>query len=159
MKRHLAAVPLIAFASVATACAANAPIARESDGVGGAASGSGGSAGSCDVQLAQQTVQALGLTAAGPPSTFQETLPTELTGPNWGLRDITCQEGGYDLSRFAGTTVCSVMQEITSVFQGLPAEAWVLMRDGMVGCVYITLRPGSGISGGIYSVTSPNCHD
>lgn len=159
MKQRLVPVLLVVQASVATACGAKAPIAGESGGTGGNGGLRGSMSSNCDIQLAQQTVQALGLTVEGPPSTLEETVPAELTGPDWGLIAVLCAEGGYDLSRFAGSATCSVMQEITRVCQGLPAEAWVIMREGVVGCVYITLRPGSGLAPGAYSVADPNCHD
>jgi hypothetical protein len=156
---RLEPTPLILLASAAVACMANAPIARESEGTAGATSGSGGAAGDCDLHLAEEMVQAVGLTAAGPPTAYEETLPAEFTDAHWGLLSIVCQEGGYNLAPFAGTRVCWVAEDVTRLCEELPTTVAVLMREETVACVFLGFRPGIGSPPGVYSVTSPNCHD
>jgi hypothetical protein len=180
MRRYLARTVWIAVAFVSAACVANAPIVSDSveaagaagHGVGGSSSsgglaggggggglGAGGIAPGCDLTLAQQTVQARGMTITATVQTYEFTLPSQLTDPDWSVKAQACQEGGYNLSGFAGGNLCGVYQWVTRLCGGQPTGAWVLMRDGTVACVYVTFQPGYGAPPGVLSVTDPTCAD
>jgi hypothetical protein len=119
--------------------------------------GEGGVAPGCDLLVAQPTIAALGLTPVGAPQTLDQTLPAALTDANWGLKAIVCQEGGYDLSSVAGSTVCLVGQDMTQLCQGYPARVWVVMKDGVVVCVYKTVRSNVPIAPGVYAANDQSC--
>ncbi len=114
----------------------------------------GGVAPGCDVGKAAQAVAAAGLTTVGEAQTINEDLPSNLSsGPNWGVKKVECQEGGYDLSSVAGKTVCLVSFDSTELCQGLAARVWVVMSDGAVRCIF----KSAFATPGIYSVHDSSC--
>src|SRR5665213_475757 len=114
----------------------------------------------CDKAVALRAIAALGLTATSTAQTLSQTLPAVLaTDPDWGLKAAACQQGGYDITALAGSSVCLLLEEITQSCQGYPAEVWVIMNDGVTACVYKTLGPGALIVPGVYPATDSQCHD
>ncbi len=114
----------------------------------------GGAPLGCDVTKAAEAVAAAGLTTVGEAQTSNEDLPANLSsGPNWGVKDIECEEGGYDLSSVAGKTVCLVSFDSTELCQDLPARVWVVMSDGVVRCIY----KSAFATPGVYSVHDSSC--
>jgi hypothetical protein len=112
----------------------------------------------CDPAKAAQAVTAAGLTIVGEAQTMMETLPTSLaSGPNWGVKDSECRAGGYDLSVAAGKTVCLASFATTSLCQGEPTNAWVVMWDGSVRCIYQAVRPPSSLTPGVFAVHDSVC--
>jgi hypothetical protein len=99
----------------------------------------------CDVAAARAEMTARGLTVAGAALTFNDTLPAPISGPNWGLKSIACQDGGYDISSLAGQTVCLVEQPIAQACAQAPNLAWAVMSDGAVKCVYKSDNSTPGI--------------
>jgi hypothetical protein len=90
----------------------------------------------CDIAAAQAEMTARGLVLAGFPETLNLTLPSPISGPDWGLKSIACQDGGYDISSLAGQTVCLVKQPIVPACDRAPYLAWTVMSEGTVKCVY-----------------------
>jgi hypothetical protein len=104
----------------------------------------------CDKAVALRAIAALGLTATSTAQTLSQTLPAVLaTDPDWGLKAAACQQGGYDITALAGSSVCLLSEEITQSCQGYPAEVWVIMNDGVTAWVYKTLGPGALIVPGV----------
>jgi hypothetical protein len=99
----------------------------------------------CDVAAARAAMTARGLTLTGPAETLNNTLPSPISGPNWGLKSIACQDGGYDISSLAGQTVCLVKQTIVQPCAQAPYLAWAVMSDGVVKCVYRSADSNPGI--------------
>ena len=86
------------------------------------------------------------------------TLPAVLaTDANWGSRVTVCQQAGYDITALAGKTVCLLGQDMAQMCQGIPATAWVVMNNGVVACVYKTVRPGFDTAPGVYAANAANC--
>lgn len=136
-----------------------------SDGVGGGAngtastggmSGAGGAIG-CDVQIAQEAISALGVTAVGEPRVSSDDVPAMLTDAEWTVKADACRRGNYDLSPVAGTSVCLVTQDTTELCQENPARVVVVMSEGLVRCIFKVLCPGTRIAPGVYSATDPLC--
>jgi hypothetical protein len=127
-------------------------------GAGGAGgvTGTAGSAG-CNVDVARQTLGALGIGTTGEVSTSTVALPPALTDAQWSVKSEVCRQGGYDLAPVAGMTLCLVSQVATGMCQGNPARVYVLMSNGAVACVFKALCPGSRIAPGVYSVVDPLC--
>jgi hypothetical protein len=114
----------------------------------------GGSTG-CDPAKAAQAVSAAGLTTVGEAQTLNVDLPTSLTSSaNWGVKEVECREGGYDLSAVAGNAVCLVSFGTTEMCQQQPANVWVVMSDGIVRCIY----QSAPLNPGIYSVHDALCN-
>jgi hypothetical protein len=113
-----------------------------------------GPAPGCDVSKAAQALSAAGITTVGEAQTLNEDLPASLSaGANWGVKNIACSEGGYDLSPVAGKTVCLVSYDSTSLCQQLAAKAWVVMSEGTVRCIY----QSAALNPGVYSVHDASC--
>jgi len=132
------------------------------NGGGGTTAGGNGGGGQssvqgCDLGAAAQAITDLGIVVQGSPDTLNETLPAALTDANWGVKSQACQDGGYDISALASTTVCLVGQDMTQLCDGDAARVWVVMRDGAVECVYKAVGPASSITPGVYSVNSTSC--
>jgi hypothetical protein len=112
----------------------------------------------CDVAKAAQAVSSAGLVTVSEGQTLDVSLPSDLaSSPNWGVKDVECREGGYDLSAVAGKSVCLVSFSTTTLCQDQPTDAWVVMSDGMVRCIYQAVRPGSSLAPGVYSVHDSLC--
>jgi hypothetical protein len=90
----------------------------------------------CDLSAAAKAIADLGLIATTSAETLNATLPSPLSGPDWGLKAIICRDGGYDISALAGQTVCLVKQPIVHPCEQSPCLAWVVMSGGDVKCVY-----------------------
>jgi hypothetical protein len=80
------------------------------------------------------------ISTTGDPQTDAMDVPLSLTGPQWGLLDIVCHDGGFDLSLCAGRTV-----ELTSILTNqippgsstdTPYTARVLALGDQLCCVY-----------------------
>jgi hypothetical protein len=122
-------------------------------GAGGAAIPAG-----CNLDVARQAIAALGIGTVGDPSASTMTLPATLaTDAQWSVKSDVCVEGGYDISPFAGMSVCLVTQVMTAMCQGNPARVWVMMSNGAIECIYKTVCPGSRLAPGVYSTVDPLC--
>ena len=99
----------------------------------------------CDVVAARAAMTARGLVVTGSAETLNDTLPSVIDGPNWGLKSTACQNGGYDISGLAGQTVCLVKQPIAQACAQSPYLAWALMSGGAVKCVYKSDDTNPGI--------------
>jgi hypothetical protein len=109
----------------------------------------------CDLQVASQTVAALGLTTVGAAWTLNSTLPVALaTDANWGLKATLCQQAGYDITALAGQTICLVGQSLSQTCAASPDTIWVVMSSGTVKCAYESSstagNPGLYPVGGTY---------
>jgi hypothetical protein len=89
---------------------------------------------------------------------FQEELPADLGGDsNWGLKEIVCAEGGYDLSPYAGMTVTLTGVEIEGSCQEEAIMIWVVSLDDSIACAYLTVRKASGMVPGVWAVNDDDC--
>jgi hypothetical protein len=94
----------------------------------------------------------------GEAQTVNVDLPSSLSSSaNWGVKDIECRAGGYDLSVVAGKSVCLASFAITDLCQQQPTNAWVVMSEGTVRCIYKAVRPDSPMTPGVYSVHDSVC--
>jgi hypothetical protein len=113
----------------------------------------------CDPAAATTALSALGIVTAGNPEMLSATLPAVLaTDANWGLKATVCQQAGYDITALAGKTVCLLGQDMAQTCQGIPATAWVVMNNGVVACVYKTVREGLGTARGVYAANDASCN-
>jgi hypothetical protein len=104
----------------------------------------------CDVGVARAAMAARGLVVTGSAETHNETLPSPISGPNWGLKSIACKDGGYDITLLAGQTVCLVKQTIVQACAKAPYLAWAVMSAGSVQCLYKT----DDTTPGVYAVNA-----
>jgi len=112
----------------------------------------------CDPKVATPALSALGIMTTIDQQLITLTLPLDLAADaNWGLKATVCQQAGYDLSALAGKPVCLLGQDMTDRCQGNPATAWVVMNNGVVACVYKSVRQGYGAAPGVYAANDPAC--
>jgi hypothetical protein len=79
------------------------------------------------------------------------TLPKTLADANWGLKQIICQEGGYDLTPYAGKTIDAYYYPIREKYNGIePLSLWILNDGQKVICAYKAVRSGSQLTPGIF---------
>ncbi len=80
-------------------------------------------------------------------------MPAELSGPYYGLKKIICEEGGYDLTVCAGkNTLVTSFPLKEELYSGEPLNLWVVTCEERIACVYKTVREGSDLVPGIFSV-------
>lgn len=116
------------------------------------------SATGCDLAAAAQAVSAAGMTTVGEAQTVNVDLPSSLSSSaDWGVKDVECRAGGYDLSVVAGKSVCLASFAITDLCQQQSTNAWVVMSEGTVRCIYKAVRPDSPMTPGVYSVHDSAC--
>jgi hypothetical protein len=95
---------------------------------------------------------------------FSDTVPSDLAppywqnGPFWGLLAIVCSEGGYSLDEYAGKELSFVSYQIKEYYENEPLLAWALhdKENEICVCVYKTVRSGSTLVPGIFSVKDKN---
>lgn len=111
-------------------------------GNGGAiAAGDGGAAGAEGNTTPAEVTHALdacGLNVAATLDVQVLSLPTSLSGADWGAKVDVCTAGGFELARCAGHRISMYSfradEERTP---GLPTSIWVLMdADGSTCCIY-----------------------
>jgi hypothetical protein len=112
----------------------------------------------CSAQAVPTLLPPLGIVAVGSPQVLSEVLPADLAAdPNWGLKATVCRDAGYDLAPAAGKTVCVIEQDISQRCQENPATAWIVLNDGVLACVYVTVRQGYLVTPGVYAANDPKC--
>ncbi len=108
-------------------------------------------------QIALKVIQQYNFQTEGEPQMSDGTLPSELTDANWGLKEIVCQQAGYDLTPYAGQTVSlmrySLREEYTPVDE--PLYLWIVIKDNSCICAYATVRENSGLIPGVFAVNDP----
>jgi hypothetical protein len=100
----------------------------------------------------------LKIAVAGPRAQQIETeLPPGLSGPNWGLKKIICEQGGYDLSPYAGKKVLLSSYPISEKDPSKGAlNAWVVSSGDKILCVY---EAGLNSVPGLFAVENPNAKE
>jgi len=103
--------------------------------------------------LAKQTLEQCGIGTTGGFHVQQIPVPAELTGPNWGIKDTTCDQSGWDLGRCAGSTATFTSLAATATnAQGDPLTVWVAALGDTVCCVY---GSDDASAPGIYPMSCP----
>lgn len=98
-------------------------------------------------------LEKLNIIIAGQPEQIKLKLPSILSDANWGLKKIVCEEGGYNLSAYAGQTVLLTQYLTNEVYGNTePLNVWVISSGGQVVCVYKTVTENSTMEPGVFSV-------
>jgi hypothetical protein len=85
------------------------------------------------------------------------TLPEEFNDANWGLKDIICEDGGYDLISYSGQTLTLTSVDIEGSCDNEIIKIMVLSEPGFVVCAYFAYRGNAPLAPGLWSVDSENC--
>lgn len=95
----------------------------------------------------------LNITAIEKTKEMEYKLPENLSDAGWYIKKIICEEGGYDLSPYAGKTVLLTRHSTNEVYDNTePLDAWVVSSKGKVVCVYKTVTENSTMAPGVFSV-------
>jgi hypothetical protein len=112
-----------------------------------------------DALLAE--LKRLKIEVAGPATKqIDVQLPPKLSDANWGLKKIICEQGGYDLSAYAGKKVtlsCFSMREKYNSKESL--NVWVVSSGDNIACVYKAVGEGSSMAPGVFSVENPKAKE
>jgi hypothetical protein len=95
----------------------------------------------------------LNIATVGAPEQVKIQLPSDLSGSNWELKASACQEGGYDLSAYAGKDVLLTSYPTNQWYNNTqPLQVWVITGGNNILCVYSSLMEGRTFTPGIFSV-------
>jgi hypothetical protein len=150
---RIACVASIALALLValTSCASSAPAAGEPN----QGQPSSVSPASADPQPLAARFH-LHITGEG--SLRQWRLPERLTDANWGLKQEVVSESGYDLRPYAGQRVTLVCYPIRERYRSDPLYLWLVESDGAIVGAYATVREGSTLAPGVFSLSEVGGH-
>lgn len=97
-------------------------------------------------------LEKLNVEVTGPSVETEIQLPLTFSDANWGLKKIVCEEGGYDLSSYAGKPVSFTSYNINDTYDGHPLDLVLISSGNVIVCAYKTVREGSNLSPGIFPV-------
>ncbi len=106
-------------------------------------------------------LERLNIEITGQSKEVELQLPSILSDANWGLKKIICEEGGYDLTKYAGRDVLitsySINNEVykqTTKFgtEELPLKVSIITANNEVICVY---KIASDLIPGVLSIKDP----
>lgn len=98
-------------------------------------------------------LQKLNITVVGNPKQIELQLPITLSDANWGLKKTVCEEGGYNLSAYAGQTVLLTQYLTDEVYGNTePLNVWIVSSGAKIVCAYKTVAENSTIVPGVFSV-------
>ncbi len=106
--------------------------------------------------LIQEELAKVGIRTSGFNKQLSFNLPETLSDANWGLKKIICEEGGYDLAKYANQTVDFYSYSSNRYYENGRLNVWVITNENEVICVYLTVDESSGLIPGIFSVNDPN---
>jgi hypothetical protein len=114
-----------------------------------------------DMDAMLSELKRLKIDVAGPPvKQFETQLPPALSDANWGLKKIICEQGGYDLSPYAGKKVSLSCFPISEKYRSTELlNAWVVSSGDKVVCVYKAVRDNSSMAPGVFAVENPNAKE
>ena len=98
-------------------------------------------------------LERLNIQATGQFKQIQLELPSHLSDANWGMKKTICEEGGYNLSSYAGKTLLFTSYSINEVWNNTePLNVWIATIGEKIVCVYKTVRENSMVAPGIFSI-------
>lgn len=80
-------------------------------------------------------------------------LPEILSDDNWGVKELICKDGGYNLSDYAGKNVLLTRYSTNEIYDKTePLDVWIIKDKDKIVCVYKTVKEGSNMAPGVFSV-------
>jgi hypothetical protein len=109
-----------------------------------------------DIDVILSELKRLNIEVTGPVKQIETQLPTELSGPDWGLKKNICEQSGYNLSAYAGKNVSLACFPISERYDFKePLNVWVVSSEDKIICVYKTVREDSDMAPGVFPVENP----
>ena len=95
--------------------------------------------------LASRTLAQCNIPVVGSANEQLIPIPSDLTGPNWGVKADNCQQGGWNLAQCAGQTATFTSFDTGLTNQWGSITAWVVTLGDTVCCVYESENSNPGI--------------
>ncbi|MCZ7362395.1 MAG: DUF4830 domain-containing protein [Candidatus Methanoperedens sp.] len=106
--------------------------------------------------LVQEELDKVGIRTSGFNKQLSVNLPETFSDANWGLKKIICEEGGYDLAKYANQAVNIYSYRSNRYYEKEQLNVWVITDENEVICMYLTVGESSGQVPGVFSVNDPN---
>jgi hypothetical protein len=106
--------------------------------------------------LIQEELDKVGIQTSGFNKQLSLNLPETLSDANWGLKKIVCEEGGFDLAKYANQAVNIYSYRSNRYYENEQLNVWVVTNENEIVCVYLTVGETSGLVPGVFSVKDPN---
>lgn len=95
----------------------------------------------------------LNIQITGSAKSIELTLPQTLSDANWGMKQVVCREGGYDLASYAGKTLFFTYYPTNEVWNNSePLNVWIVTIGDKIACVYKAVGENSQVALGIFSI-------
>jgi hypothetical protein len=107
-----------------------------------------------DKGVALQFLNKLHIEVTGPAEQEEEYLPTEFTGPYWGLIKNMCKDSGWDLPAYAGRQVLTTRFPIKEKYGADPLEITVISSGDVIICAWELIKNPS-VAPGLLPVQNP----
>jgi hypothetical protein len=92
----------------------------------------------------------------GEPTTSTLTLPQELNDAQWALIKNSCEQTGYSLDSYVGQNITSIKYSIIETYLNEPLYLWVLEKNQITICAYLSVRENSTAAPGVFALNNPN---
>ncbi|MDO8726287.1 MAG: hypothetical protein Q7J35_09505 [Candidatus Methanoperedens sp.] len=106
--------------------------------------------------LIQKELDKIGIRTSGFNKQLSLNLPETLSDANWGLKKIVCEEGGYDLAKYANQAVNINSYRSNRYYENEQLNVWVVTTENEIICVYLTVGEASGLAPGVFSINDSN---
>jgi hypothetical protein len=98
------------------------------------------------------------------PTTTTFLLPQQFNDANWGLKENLCEQAGYSLIPFAGQSVSLVRYDLVEKYfgpavpvgAGEPLYLWIVAKDQLSICGYLSVRENSSLIPGVFALNDPS---
>jgi hypothetical protein len=101
----------------------------------------------------QEELQKWDIEVTSEGQTSEIELPKDMSGPNWGLKCMVCEEAGYHLEKHGGEKVQLTRFQTSEVYNDRDTlDVWVVHKNNEIFCVYKAVGGHSTLAPGIMSV-------
>ncbi|MCZ7397575.1 MAG: DUF4830 domain-containing protein [Candidatus Methanoperedens sp.] len=90
--------------------------------------------------LVQEDLDKVGIRTSGFNKQLSVNLPETFSDANWGLKKIICEEGGYDLAKYANQAVNIYSYRSNRYYEKEQLNVWVITDENEVICMYLTVN-------------------
>lgn len=104
--------------------------------------------------LGSDIIQKYNFHVEGDPTITSLTLPQQFTDANWGIKENVCAQTGYSLIPYAGESISAIKYAITEKYLSEPLYLWILAKDQIGICSYLSVRENSNAAPGVMAVNT-----
>ncbi len=82
----------------------------------------------------------------------EDTIPDNFAKLPWLYDSIVCEDGGYNITRYKNEAVKFLGYNSNKHWRNEPLNVWAITNEDTCICVYFSVREGSSMAPGIFSV-------